>query len=70
MSATLRADDPRAREIQHIHMSVTGLTPGLRTACLVVWFRDGSHWAATADAATVYDAALAVMSEARECGVE
>jgi hypothetical protein len=37
---------------------------------MVVWYRDGRHWAGAADGRTVHEAATALFSLAREEGVE
>ena len=70
MSSTLRATDPRAREVRRIDTCITGDVPGVMHASMVVWFRDGSHWAGAADAENTYRAAAAVCSLAREEGIE
>ncbi len=70
MSATLKAADPRAREIARIDTCITGAVPGLMHASMVVWFRDGNHWAGAADGANTHEAAAALFSLAREEGIE
>jgi hypothetical protein len=49
---------------------VIGTVPGTMHASMVIWYRDGSHWAGSADGPTCYDATLALLSMAREEGVE
>lgn len=70
MSASLRADDPRAAEVARIDATITGTVPGVMHASMVVWFRNGRHWAGAADGATVHEAATALFALAREEGIE
>ncbi len=61
---------PRARQVARLDVCITGTVPGVRHASMVVWYDDGTHWAAATDAPTTYEAAVAVCSLAREEGVE
>jgi hypothetical protein len=70
MSLTLRETDPRAHDIARIDATITGTVPGVMHASMVVWYRDGRHWAGAADGRTVHEAATALFSLAREEGVE
>lgn len=76
MSATLRADDPRAREIAGMGMMITPLLPSdpdkkpiMRATLHVVW-ADGRPWSGSCDGRTCHEAATGCMALAREEGVE
>ena len=70
MSATLKADDPRAGEVRRIDMTVTNIAPGCMHGTIAVWWADGRHWSGSCDGRTCHEAATGCMALAREEGVE
>lgn len=70
MSATLKADDPRAGEVRRVSLTVTNIVPGVMHGTIAVWWRDGRHWSGSCDGRTCTEAARGCLALAREEGVE
>ena len=70
MSATVRADDPRAGEVRRMNLTVTNIVPGVMHGTIAVWWADGRHWSGSCDGRTCHEAATGCMALAREEGAE
>ena len=68
MSATVRADDPRAANIRRIDMTISAVAPGIMHGTIAVWWADGRHWSGSHDGPTCHDACVGCMALAREEG--